>query len=48
MLNLVLKNVVATFKETSDLLQYICVEISRFQLMFSRTYASHPFCIQAI
>jgi len=29
-LSLVLKNVVATFKETSDLLQNICAEISRF------------------
>jgi hypothetical protein len=48
MLNLVLKNVAATCMETSDLLQYICAEILSFQLIFSRTYASRPFSIQAI
>jgi len=35
-LNLILKNVVATFKETSDLLQICCAGISRFQLILSQ------------
>jgi hypothetical protein len=42
MLNLVLKNVVATLKETSDLLQNICAEISRFQLIFSQDLRITP------
>jgi len=41
-LNLVLKNVVATFKETFDLLHNTCAEISRFQLIFSQDLRITP------
>jgi hypothetical protein len=39
---LVLKNLVATFKETSDLLQITCDEISRFQLIISQDLRTRP------
>jgi hypothetical protein len=39
---LVLKNVIATFKETSDLLQISCAEISRFQLIISQDLRITP------
>lgn len=42
MLNLVLNNIVATFKETFDLLQNICAEILRFQLIFSQDLRITP------
>ena len=42
MLKLVLKDVVATFKETSDLVQISCAEILRFQLIFSQDLRMTP------
>jgi len=45
MLNLVLKNVVATFKETFDL---HVLKYRDFSWSLAKTCASHLFCIQAI
>ena len=47
-LSVLLKNVVATFKETSDMLENICAGISWFSWMSSLIYASSPFCKPAI